>query len=170
MNPVVVDTNVLAVAEGLNENASTECRSACVRLAGQIASGAVVVAVDSPATGEMVFKEYLDRLSKSPLDGIGKKLVVSLYHRRFDPSVCQIVSTAPCDDDETDFDDVPHALRDFDRDDHKWIAVALASPQHTAVFQALDGEWWERRADLLANGVEVQFLCASDLIEHFTDR
>lgn len=116
----------------------------------------------------MVFKEYLGRLSQSPFDGIGKKLAVNLYHRRFDQSVCQVVEAAPCDnDDRTDFEDVPDSLRNFDRDDHKWIAVALASPQHTPVFQALDGEWWQRRADLSANGVEVQFLCASDLIERF---
>lgn len=170
MDHVVVDTNVLAVAEGLNEDASSNCKAACVRLAGQIANGDVVLAVDSATTGEKVFKEYLERLAQSPHDGIGKKLAVNLYHRRFDQSVCQIVEAAPCQDDpQTDFEDMPDDLRDFDRDDHKWIAVARAAPQHTPVFQALDGEWWERREDLLSEGVEVQFLCASDLIERFKE-
>jgi hypothetical protein len=170
LDHVVVDTNVLAVAEGLNEDASAECRAACVRLLGQIANGELIVVVDSAMTGEMVFEEYLGRLSQSRLDGLGKKLAVNLYHRRFDENVCQIVEVAPCDDDDrTDFADVPSALRNFDRDDHKWIAVALGSPQHTPVFQALDGEWWQRREDLLANGIEVQFLCASDLIERFKE-
>jgi hypothetical protein len=170
LDHAVVDTNVLAVAEGLNEGASSDCEAACVRLAGQIASGDVILVVDSAITGEKVFGEYLERLAQSPRDGIGKKLAVTLYHRRFDQSVCQIVDATPCEDDpRTDFEEVPDALRDFDRDDHKWIALARAAPQHTPVYQALDGEWWARRSDLLREGVEVQFLCASDLIDRFKE-
>lgn len=161
---VVVDTNVLAVAEGLHDGASEECLAACRKLARHIQAG-LVIAVDSVESGEMVLREYLSTLRDAKTSGVGSKLAVSLWSRRRDHRVCRPVDVTPSGDYGETFDEVPESLRDFDQDDHKWIAVALAEPSRPQIFQALDAEWWVRRKDFAAEGVDVQFLCAGDFLE-----
>jgi hypothetical protein len=160
---VVVDTNVLAVAEGMHSGASDECRAACLRLANRLHNG-LVVAVDSEASGEAVLREYLKTLKDQKTAGVGTKLAVHLWRRRRAASVCRAVDLTLTGDAGETFEEVPAALRDLDHDDHKWIAVALAEPSRPQIFQALDTEWWERRKDFAAAGVDVQFLCATDLL------
>ena len=75
----------------------------------------------------------------------------SLYHRLDEPAGC--------------FVEVPEALHDFDVDDQKFLAAAFAEGGTPPIFQALDREWWERRADLAAAGLLVQFLCVGDLLD-----
>ena len=60
--------------------------------------------------------------------------------------------------------DVPETLRDFDIDDQKFLAVAAAEGTSPPIFQALDHEWWMRRADLVAGEFDVQFLCVVDVM------
>jgi hypothetical protein len=160
---IVVDTNVLAVAEGLHPEASDECRAACIKLAGTINAGAIV-AVDSEASGEVVLREYLQTVGRSKTSGVGQKLAVRLWHRRYDTSVCRRVNISAMEESSGTFEEVPETLRDFDNDDHKWIAVAIADETKPQIFQALDREWWQRRKDFVEAGLDVQFLCALDLI------
>jgi hypothetical protein len=160
----VVDTNVLAVAEGLYDGASDECVAACSRLARQIQEGKILVAVDSEQSGEVVLREYLDALNDKRQAGVGSKLAVRLWRMRHDSNVCRKVdiTTVP---DTSSYEEVPADLRDFDTDDHKWIAVASADDENPPIYQAHDREWWERREDFVRNGIDVQFLCASDLVD-----
>jgi hypothetical protein len=74
MDRVVVDTNVLAVAEGLHDDASEGCVAAAVALVSKIHSGLRVV-VD--ADGE-ILREYLKALEVSKESGVGKKRMRSL--------------------------------------------------------------------------------------------
>jgi hypothetical protein len=162
-NCIVVDTNVLAVAEGLHPQASDECRAACIRLANRIHTG-LAVAVDSEASGEMILLEYLQTLKKSKTSGIGRKLAVHLWSRRHDGTVCRRVDITRSGDSGETFEEIPSSLQDFDSDDHKWIAVARAEETRPQIFQALDREWWQRRRDFAEAGLDVQFLCVTELI------
>jgi hypothetical protein len=47
----------------------------------------------------------------------------------------------------------------FDPSDHKFVAVALAGPQPAVVLNAVDTDWWEHRAALTRNKVNIEFLC-----------
>jgi hypothetical protein len=154
---IVVDTNVLAVAEGIHPTASDECRMHCIKVANQIQKGQTV-SVDAD---DLIIGEYLKVLKDSPASGVGKKLALFLSRRRWDASVCRKVpitqGTPP-----SRFNEVPSALTDIDEDDHMFIAVAAADD--AVILQALDNEWWERKADFAACKLDVQFLCAADLL------
>lgn len=158
---IVVDTNVLATAEGINEDASEHCRAACIQIARRIQAGATI-AIDAD---DLILKEYLSALSDSHSAGIGAKLATSLFRRRYDPQVCRRVPLAPSEEPPGSFEEVPTKLRSFDVDDHKFIAVAAAEGNGPQVFQALDEQWWDRRQDFVESGIDVQFLCAADLMD-----
>lgn len=156
---VLVDTNVFVVAEGLHDGASDSCMLACVRLAEQIRDG-LTLAVDS---GDLIFNEYLSALHRSDTSGVGAKMVARLFRRRY--TACRMVDLTPAAVQGGSFEEVPFGLRDFDLDDHKFIAVAVAAGNCPPIFTALDEEWWDRRPDFVASGIDVQFPCAPDLMD-----
>lgn len=158
---IVVDTNVLAVAEGLNDEATDHCRQACVRIAQQVRGGQLI-AVDAD---DLIVREYIRVLKKADTSGVGTKLAQTLFRQRHDPQVCRRVQVTPADEPPGSFEEVPAKLRDFDIDDHVFIAVAAADGRGTQVLQALDEEWWDRKQDFADSGIDVQFLCIADLMD-----
>jgi hypothetical protein len=58
---------------------------------------------------------------------------------------------------------VDRALKNFDRSDRKFVAVALAHPERPPILQAVDSKWWGFKDALNRNGVRVEFLCPDDL-------
>jgi hypothetical protein len=132
---------------------------ACVQLA-RLVKGGQRLGVDS---GDEILREYLKALSVGRTAGIGAKLSQSLWRRRYDTRVCHQIVISPIADPPGSYAEVPEPLRDFDVDDHKFFAVALAEGRVPPVYQALDDDWWLRRADLNANGIDVQFRCLDQL-------
>ncbi len=63
------------------------------------------------------------------------------------------------------FDEFPTdpELNDFDADDRKFVAVALAHQQKPPILQAVDAAWWKIKDILLRNGVNIEFLCEDDI-------
>jgi hypothetical protein len=161
-HPVVIDTNVLAVAEGMHGKASDLCRAACVQIARQVQQGRPV----SVDTGDRIVSEYFQVLKDAETSSVGKKLALRLYRLRHDPKVCRQVEITPTEFPGTSFVEVPETLKDFDIDDHMFIAVAASDD--AVILQSLDKEWWERRKDFAKAGVDVQFLCIGDLLEATT--
>jgi hypothetical protein len=157
---VVVDTNVMAVAEGMNAEASADCVYACIALLTKITEGKRV-AVDE---GGEILAEYTRVLRRAATPGIATKLAKALVSQQFNDSICHRVSITPTEDPAGSYEEVPASLSNFDNDDQKFIAVALATTCGPPVYQALDREWWDRHADLVAGGLGVQFLCSTDLL------
>lgn len=157
---VVIDTNVLAVAEGMHAGASDGCVLACVRLVRRVLDGHKV-GVDE---GDEILGEYVQALRRSAKSGVGGKLARFLWHRRYDASICHRLPITPLGQPSGSFVEVPTFLRDFDTDDQKFLAVAAAEGQTPPIFQALDKEWWRRRSDFAENGLDVQFLCVADIL------
>jgi hypothetical protein len=156
---IVVDTNVLAVAEGLHVDATEQCRAACVDIARRIKEGLTVV-VDADG---LIVAEYVQALAKSHTAGVGTKLARVLRRQQNDSAKCCKVKLTPSDEPPGSFEEVPQSLRDFDVDDHKFIGVAAVGGSQ--IYQAVDREWWGRRHDFAACGVDVQFLCATYLMD-----
>ena len=50
-------------------------------------------------------------------------------------------------------------LRDFDRSDRKFVAVANSHPQKPPILQATDSKWWGWKDALEEAGISVCFLC-----------
>jgi hypothetical protein len=157
--PVVVDTNVLAVADGLSPGASARCVDACLQVVVQL-EGGVPLLVDE---GDEIFVEYLGTLSASRASGLAAKLVARLYRTRYGGGCHRVPITRTAAPPPV-YDEVPAVLHDFDADDQKFIAVAATTNGASLLFAGIDGEWWARQADFAAGGLLLQFPCYTDLV------
>lgn len=144
----------------MHDAASDECVLACVSVARLILEGQRV-AVDA---GDEIVGEYVSTIGSARTAGIATKLAQRLFRLRFDDAICHRVEITPTDDPAGSYDEVPNALQDFDNDDQKFIAVAAAEGASPPILAALDGEWWRRRTDFAANGLDVQFSCVADML------
>ena len=144
----------------MNDAASEACQLACIRLIERIHAG-VRVAVDS---SDEVLTEYLSVLERARVPGAGAKLAKHLRHLKWDDAVCHLLEITPTRDGTGSYEEVPAGLRTFDSDDQKFIAVAIAEGSSPCLYQALDVEWWDRRADFLAAGIDLQFVCPVEVL------
>ena len=154
MTASVVDTNVAVVANGAHPQAGQECMRECIlALQGIQQQGRVVV--DS---GMLIFTEYFGKLSLSGQPGVGDAFFKWLWSIQGDPERCEPVDITPADGSFREFPADP-ALNGFHADDHKFVAVALASKSDPEVLNAVDSDWWAYRTALANHGVRVRFLC-----------
>jgi hypothetical protein len=67
--------------------------------------------------------------------------------------------------DEADFEEFPNhpGLQSFDRSDRKFVAVAVTHQKKPHIRQAVDAKWWGWYPSLRAVGVEVDFLCPTEI-------
>lgn len=156
----IVDTNVPVVANGRSAHASVECMVACTRQLQQITQQGKLVLDDQ----WRILKEYLRHLSSSGQPGVGDAFLKWTLNNIANPTRVEVVFITPCNPDDldgTDFQEFPDdpALAKFDPADRKFVAVAVAHPQHPRVLNATDPDWRQFRDALRAHGVEVEFLC-----------
>jgi hypothetical protein len=157
---VVVDTNVPLVANGKAEQADLACEVACIRKLRKIQSEHRTLLDDK----QLIIEEYRKRLSYSGQPGVGDMFFKWLHDNQANPQHCRIVPvTCHADLGFAEFPDDPRLVA-FDKDDRKFVAVALASGTGPQVLNAVDKDWWDHRQALAENGVDVVFLCP-DLME-----
>ena len=84
---VVVDTNVPLVANGKAEQAGLKCEDACVRKLRQVQAERRTLVDDK----QLIFKEYLRRLSLSGQPGLGDAFFKWLWENQANPQHCRIV-------------------------------------------------------------------------------
>jgi hypothetical protein len=123
--------------------------------------GGYPLLVDS---GDEIVSEYVGTLRGAATSGLAVKLALRLYRTRHGAASLEKVDITHSDAPAGSYDEVPTALRDFDRDDQKFIAVAASAGGAPPIVAGLDREWWDRQADFAANGLNVQFPCMADLM------
>lgn len=157
MAAVVVDTNVMVVANGKAEQAGIDCVLSCVSALENVKQGSVVL-VDS---GYRIFDEYRRHASLAGQPGLGDSFLKWLWNNQANPMHCEQVEITSKETDPDDFEEFPidPDLADFDRSDRKFVAVALASGKTPVILNATDSDWWNFRAPLKMNGIQVEFLC-----------
>ena len=158
---VVVDTNVLVVANRRAQQASVQCIENCILWIKCIPREGTI-ALDN---GWRILKEYQDNLSSSGQPGIGDEFLRWILINRKNPSHCSLVPITPVDEQDTDFREFPSNARlvAFDSSDRKFVALSAAHPQHPPILQAVDAKWWGFKDALLSNGVAVEFICEDDI-------
>ncbi|MDE0315712.1 MAG: hypothetical protein OXM61_12475 [Candidatus Poribacteria bacterium] len=156
---VVVDTNVVVVANGKSQQASATCVLTCVERLQQIMDGEVKLVLDD---GRRILEEYMRNLRSSGAD-VGDRFLRWLLTNK--DKMCDFVSITPIDGSEYEFHEFPTdpELEDFDPADRKFIAVALAHSDQPPILQAVDSEWWNYRDMLKQNGVTIDFICENDI-------
>ncbi len=151
---VVLDTNVAVVANGKAEQAGSKCVTACRDKLRQIQEGRLILLLDDK---RLIMEEYRKNLNPSGQPGYGDRFFKWLWYAHMQH--CRIVRVTSNDIREfEEFPDNPD-LAAFDRDDRKFVAVALASGSNPKILNAVDTDWWVHREALRRQGVEVAFLC-----------
>lgn len=159
---VVIDTNVGRVANGQDQSpqASPNCVNSCINRLEGIAHGKEKLVLDNKW---IILREYMRNLRSSGEPGAGDRFL--RWVLKYKDDHCDLVSITPIDGLENEFKEYPDdpALENFDPDDRKFIAVALAHPEKPAILQATDSQWWDFRVALRENGVTVEFICEDDI-------
>ncbi|MEK6792071.1 MAG: hypothetical protein AABY45_10275 [Deltaproteobacteria bacterium] len=153
----VVDVNVVIVANGRADHADHACVLSCLDALEEIKREGVIV-LDN---GLCILNEYKNHLSLAGQSGVGDAFMKWVWEHQAVADRCERVVLTPIGnaaDEFAEFPDVPE-LRDFDRTDRKYVAVALASQRNPVVLNAVDRDWWNHRDALEHNGVICQFLC-----------
>ncbi len=154
---LVIDTNVLVVANGRAPQADQGCVLRCVD-ALVAAQRNAVTAVDE---GGEIVDEYFRNASRSGQPGVGDAFAKWLFDHQYQAEFCEQVELTVIDGDGRGFVEFPDdpGLAGFDPSDRKFVAVAAASALGPEILEATDTKWWRHRLDLRRHGVQVRFLC-----------
>ncbi len=130
MTPVVIDTNVLLVANGSHQEVSDESRAACVRaLLARKESGMVVI-----DDGYRILREYGNRTYPNEPKGVGDAFLKWLLQNHSNATrVCRVPITETGQDRFVEFP-APLLEERFDPPDRKFVAVANAHPDKPPIW------------------------------------
>jgi hypothetical protein len=165
MDAVIVDTNVIVIANDTDDKRA-DCRDRCQDRLQQIIDQHEKVVIDDKWR---ILGEYEDNTRPNTKKGIGDLFVKRLLQNQRNPNVCTMVHITPLTGNGTDFEEFPTdtALINFDPDDRKFIAVALAhkrdNGQVPTILLAIDRGWLQFMAALANHGVSVDLICEEDM-------
>jgi hypothetical protein len=155
---LIIDTNVLVVANRRSEQASPACVSACAsRLASVPRHDTVVI-----DAGHHILREYVRNARSEGQPGVGDAFLKWVLTNRTNPGRCeQVIITLRGAREADGFAELPDELQNagLDRSDCKFIAVALAHPDHPPILNAVDSDWWHCQNTLARHGITVDHLC-----------
>ena len=159
MTAIVIDTNVLLVADGQGKHMSEECLIECVTRLERVRTSEQIVLDD----GWFILGEYQNKLDLNGQPTPGNAFVKRLLqeHQRID-----WVTITPTNAEQTTFKEFPldSALEQaFDPADRKFVAASNAHPKKPPILEAADSKWLGWEAQLKVHGIKVEYLCRSEL-------
>ena len=158
----VVDTNVLIVANDPAHRAGCECHGECVEALLAIRDRKSLL-LDSEWR---ILGEYARKVGTVREPRVGSEF----FRWAASGSIAANVRiTADGDGGFAEFPDDPR-LAGFDRQDRKFVAVAVASGVEPEILNAADHDWREFESPLRENGVRVRERCPEYLARKRTDR
>lgn len=165
MNAVIVDTNVIVIANDTDDKRK-DCRDHCQDRLQEIISHGEKVVIDDR---QRILREYRRNTKPNSRKGIGDLFVKRLLQNLGNPTVCAMVPITPLAGSGTHFAEFPNddALTNFHKKDRKFIAVALAhkrsAGQTPAILLAIDRGWLQFMDAFKNHGVSVDLICEGDI-------
>ncbi len=173
MDAVVIDTNVILVAKGMSEQAWDECVTACQERLDRIINGTEKVIIDNKW---IILEEYLDYLDDedSTTNARNGRYFLEWFIRNYEnPEQCIHVNITHSDDG-MGFEELPIAFIEFDADDNKFIAVAVAYENQyqnkATILQSVDSQWYGLKELFTEYGLVVEFLCEENIRDLYERR
>lgn len=158
MPEVVIDTNVLMVANINHSNVSLECVATCAKRLQQAQKACVIVVDDH----YRILREYQSNMDVQRGKQVGTVFLKWLLQNVSNPArVNKVAITERAPDYFNEFPD-PTLEPQFDPADRKFAAVANAHPARPTIWQAADCKWLDWWQPLAAVGIRVEFLCPND--------
>ena len=162
---VVLDTNVLLVADGQHPDVGDECLAKCVDLLEQVRRRGVIVIDDE----YRVLREY-----QGKLPGKGKRLgSVFLKWLQQNKTNRLRVHQVTINESSVDwFEEFPDQTlqRCFDPKDRKFVAISAAHPDKPDICEATDCKWLDWAGALSQNGIKVIFCCPKDILKFYSNK
>lgn len=159
MTAIIVDTNVILVANRQHQDISPACVAACAkRLQAVMQTGRL--ALDD---GFRILNEYLHKTTPKTGNRPGDAFVKWALRNNANP---QRVTCVKLDNHaERGFESFPEDpdLVAFDHADRKFVAVSCAHPDTPPILQAADSKWLDWAEPLSRAGVAVEFICRDDI-------
>ena len=163
MTLVVVDTNVILVANNAHADVSPECVLECVQRLEQLKNSGSIAIDDA----YRILGEYQHKTSPRKAKGVGDVFIKWVLTKLGDSQrVQQVTLTELAEDQFAEFP-APELEAVFDRPDRKFAAVANAHPFKPPIWQAADCKWLDWWPGLKAKGVNVTFLCSDDVCRFY---
>lgn len=155
----IVDTNVAIVANKQSPQASPDCVLRCTSVLRTLQLTGCVVIDDE----RHILNEYRNNLREQGQPGVGDAFLLWLLRNHYNPYRCCRIHITPSNVPAaaSSFAEFPPdpALAGFDPSDRKFVAVAVAHPEHPPILNAVDSDWWDYRQALARHSVQVEFLC-----------
>lgn len=165
MSTVVIDTNVLLVANQQHQDISEECVLACTQKLLEAQRQGIIVVDDS----YRIISEYRN---KPDINGtrVGDVFLKWLLQNQANTArVHQVTITETLADHFQEFPD--QILQpDFDAPDRKFPSVANAHSNKPPVLQAADCKWINWQPALNAVGISVDFVCPNDICRFYGNK
>jgi len=154
---VIVDTNVAIAANGDADHVDENCVSTCLQELSATRRGRLLLLDDAG----LILEEYLKQKPHGFPQGPGDAFLIWVNDNQANPMHVRNVRVTPLHGDPRAFDEFPDDLdlATFDRQDRKFVAVALASGGTPTILNATDTDWWIHRIALQRVGVHIKFLC-----------
>lgn len=163
MSAVVIDTNVLLVADGQANHMSPACKLECLnRLECVKANDQVVLDQQRVILGEYGRKLNPSKRPPSPGGAFLKWLLVN----QCNPRHAAMVNLTLLDGDGTRFAEFPldAALEAaFDPSDRKFAAASYAHPDKPPILESADSKWLSWETGLQRHGIRLDILCRCEL-------
>lgn len=159
MMNVVVDTNVILVANGQHQDVTEESVIICTQKLQALKENGLIFIDDL----YRIMAEYQNKTQPNKGTGAGDAFLKWLLQNMSNTNrVQQVTITEIATNEYAEFPD--SALQpDFDAPDRKFAAVANAHPDKPPIWQAVDCKWLNWWPALHAKGVMVVFLCPDDI-------
>lgn len=157
--PCLVDTNVAIVANGKSEQSNDALVEMCIDAILEVTRNGGLV-LDA---GDLIYDEYRQNLSMSGQPNTGDMFMKWVHDFRWQPQFCERREVHCQEGTGKVFLEFPESesLKEFDRSDRKFVAVANAAAPKRPILQAVDFKWWGWKEALAAEGIEVVFLDAA---------
>lgn len=152
---LIIDTNVPVKAAKLfpDTEVDRQCSLACFRFVKKLLDSNDTVVID---TGREILREYEKNIDIHAEDNVATEFLKWIYQKRMSGGVSeyQITKNGDTYQEYPDSED----LKNFDRSDRKFVALANAHPAHPCIYNGSDTDWWLFKSALERNGIQIVFL------------
>lgn len=153
---VIIDTNVLIVANEKSSHASSKWVKNAVDFLEHARKKAVLV-LD---TSWEIYEQYRKYCSHKGQPGVGDYFFLHLHRRQADHKYVQLVDIHP--DGAGSYLEIPPVLSEFDPSDKMFIAVAISDQCRAVIVNCVDSDWNEAKVELESSGITVRELCPDE--------
>ena len=160
---IVVDTNVICIANGAHPDAGDLCRQECIdRLATLTKIGRVVI-----DDGNEIIEEYLRQTEPRKGQRAGDVFLKWLLNNKANRTRVERVSITPTANGSfAEFDALKLPLS-VDPEDRKFIAVAVKPKRKAHIWEGTDSKWLDWWQPLRDAGVQVDFVCPEAMVRYY---